>query len=240
MWKFFKMWVGIGLLPACWGVSVATWELALPVVGSTAAGIEPWALPIGFLFWVALFLFLPRPIRTYVLAHELTHALSALMMGAKVGKMKVGKEGGHVEVSKTNFIITLAPYFFPLYTFLVIASYYLASIWLPVENYRPFWLGTIGFTWGFHFTFTLQMLTQRQPDIQEHGRIFSFVTIFLVNLLLIGSWVATIGTPTFSAYAQFLKNHTTAAYSQTTKQGQYLYQKARHLGSARKKESASH
>ena len=219
MRKFLKMWIGLGLLPLCWSVSVATWQIALPLVGAASTNeIEPWALPIGFMVWIALFFFLPRPVRTYVLGHELTHALSALMMGAKIGKIKVGKEGGHVEVSKTNFIITLAPYFFPFYTFLVIAFYYLAGIWFPVENYRLFWLGMIGFTWGFHLTFTLQMLTQRQPDIQEHGSIFSFVIIYLVNLLLIGSWVATIGKPTFKTYAVLLKTNTQSTYMEV---GQY-------------------
>jgi len=226
MWKFIKMWIGIGLLPACWGVSVATWKLALPVVESTTVhGIEPWVLPIGFLLWILLFLLLPRPIKTYVLAHELTHALSGLLMGAKVGKIKVTNQGGHVELSKTNFIITLAPYFFPLYTFLVIATYYLLGIWLPVENYRLIWLGLIGFTWGFHFTFTIQMLTRHQPDIQEHGRIFSFVTIYLINLLLIASWIATIGSPTFKQYAHLLQTNTINAYSKTTHHAQSLFQK---------------
>jgi len=219
MRKFFKMCVGIGLIPLSWSVSVATWQLALPLVSAPSThSIDPWALPIGFIVWIAFFFFLPRPIRTYVLAHELTHALSALMMGAKVGKIKVGKEGGHVEVSKSNFIITLAPYFFPFYTFVVIALYYLLGIWFSVENYRLFWLGMIGFTWGFHLTFTIQMLTQRQPDIQEHGFIFSFVIIYLINFLLIGSWIATIGKPTFKMYAFLLKKSTQSAYVEV---GQY-------------------
>ncbi len=223
MLKFFKMLIGIALLPMGWAVSVAVYSLYQNSIDPAVAGLEGWALPIGFLLWIALFFLLPRPFRTYVLGHELTHALWALMMGGRVGKIKVGKAGGHVEVSKSNFLITLAPYFFPFYTFIVITLYFLAGIWLEVEAYRAWWLGAVGFTWAFHLTFTIHMLTQRQPDVQEHGKIFSYTVIYLMNVLLIGIWVVLVGSPTFGQFGQLLTEKTSTTYHQTFLYGVFAW-----------------
>jgi hypothetical protein len=213
MWKFLKMLIGIGLVPLAYAASVAVYFLYQTSIESNlGSGWEGWALPIGFLAWVGVFFLLPRPIRTYVLAHELTHALWALLMGGRIGKMKIGKSGGHVELTKTNFIITLAPYFFPFYTVLVIAVYYLSGIWLDVETYRLWWLAAVGFTWSFHITFTIQMLSEHQPDIQEHGRIFSYLTIYIMNLLVIGMWMIIMGAPRFISFGDLLGRETATAY----------------------------
>ncbi len=220
MFKFFKMLIGIALLPACWAVSMATYHL-YQVSGEAVAAteFEVWALPTGFVLWVILYFLLPRPTRTYILGHELTHALWALMMGGRIGKLKVGKNGGHVELSKTNFLITLAPYFFPFYAFLVIAAYYLSGIWLEVEPYKAWWLGAVGFTWAFHITFTLNMLAERQPDIQEHGRIFSYAIIYLMNVLVIGSWMVLVGSPKFESFGELLAHEHAETYNLVYRQG---------------------
>lgn len=207
------MWIGLGLLPLCWAVSIAIYKLYQTSVESAVLSeSDTWALPIGFLIWVVIFFLLPRTFRTYVLGHELTHALWSILMGGRVGKIKVGKSGGHVELSKTNFIITLAPYFFPFYTFLVIAAYYLASLTLDVESYRMWWLGAVGLTWSFHITFTVYMLSQEQPDVQEHGRIFSYAVIYTMNLLVIGIWMVLVGSPQFITLGDLLGQEIMSAY----------------------------
>ena len=60
------------------------------------------ALAIGFFLWVSLYITMPRPIRTYVLAHELTHALWAWLMGAHVSGMSLSKKGG-MESTHTHY-----------------------------------------------------------------------------------------------------------------------------------------
>lgn len=208
------MLVGLLLLPACWAVSVAVYSLYMDSVQNTVeGGGEVWALPIGFMLWVLLFFLLPRPFRTYVLGHELTHALWAMMMGARVGGLKVDSRGGHVELSKSNFLITLAPYFFPFYTFIVIGVYYLAAVWVDVSQYKIWWLGAVGFTWSFHLTFTINMLAAvDQPDVQEHGRIFSYTVIYLLNVLTMGLWLVLVGAPSFAAFGYLLQREATACY----------------------------
>ena len=216
MWKFIKMLIGLCLIPLCWAVSIAVYQLYNHTVGTEIPNHgEAWALPIGFLIWVLVFFLLPRPVRTYVLGHELTHALWALMMGGRVGKMKVGKSGGHVELSKTNVLITLSPYFFPFYTVIFIAGYYLLGLKFNMEPYRIWGLAGVGMTWSFHITFTISMLAEHQPDVQEHGRIFSYAVIYAVNVLVIGLWMVLIGTPRIDAFGQLLGQEISAVYRLT-------------------------
>jgi hypothetical protein len=209
--KFLKLIIGLVLLPLCWAFSRTLFFLlqSLPV-GS--AGWSEWAIPAGFALSVLGFFLLPRPFRTYVLAHELTHAVWGMLFGAKVGKIKVGKNGGHVMLSKSNFIISLAPYFFPFYTGLIIALWYGVGLFWDVRAYEPWWLVLVGMTWGFHVTFTVYMLSQHQPDVQENGRLFSYVMIYLGNLTVVALWIIAIGSPTFSNARKMLETETLEAY----------------------------
>ncbi len=212
MKKFIKLLIGLIFLPLCWAASRTLFFL-LQTLPAGASGWADWALPVGFLISVLGFFLLPQAFRTYVLGHELTHALWGMLMGAKVGKIKVGKEGGHVMLSKSNFIISLAPYFFPFYTGVVIALWCGIGIFCDPSAYTAWWLTLIGLTWGFHVTFTVYMLSQRQPDVVENGRLFSYVIIYLANLFFVALWMILIGDPTFKSAAQSLSAETVAAYS---------------------------
>src|SRR5438093_4529543 len=77
----------------------------------------------GAACWVVIYLLLPRPMWIYVFGHELTHALWVWLFGGSVKKFKATSSGGHVVVDKTNFLISLAPYFFPLYAAMVVAFF---------------------------------------------------------------------------------------------------------------------
>ena len=127
--KLVHFLVGLMLIPVCVAASGMVFDLVRGIHSGTSVLPQP-VLPLvaGFLIWVAMYYLLPHPVRSYILAHELTHALWASLMGARVTSLKVGKSGGSVTLSKSNFFITLAPYFFPLYTMLVIVVYYLLSI----------------------------------------------------------------------------------------------------------------
>ncbi len=210
--KFLKFLIGLFLLPLCWAFSKVIFSL-LQSLPAESSGWTIWALPAGFAVSVLGFFVLPRPFRTYVLAHELTHAFWGMLMGAKVGKMKVGKTGGHVMLSKSNFIISLAPYFFPFYTGLVIALWYGAGFFFDLSMYEPSWLAAIGLTWGFHVTFTVYLLSQHQPDVQENGRLFSYVIIYLANLFFVALWMIAIGTPTCLGAWELLRPEVLADYA---------------------------
>ena len=102
--------------------------------------------------------------------------------------MKVTSNGGHVIVTKTNFLITLAPYFFPLYAAIVIVVFASGHwIWGWTRCLVYFHL-LLGAAYGFHVTLTFETLQTRQSDITSQGYLFSGVVIFIGNagILLFG------------------------------------------------------
>jgi hypothetical protein len=86
---------------------------------------------------------------------------------------------------RNNFWIALAPYFFPLYSLLVIAAYGVLSLFFYVQPYGRLLYGVIGVTWAFHFTFTCWMIPKKQTDLTDQGTFFSLVVIYLMNLFLL-------------------------------------------------------
>jgi len=204
-----KFLIGLCLLPLVYASVRTLIDLALSLQPASMDGIPLtlWGLCGGFALWLFLFFAAPRPMRTYVLAHELTHALWGAGMGARVSRLRVSDKGGSVRLSKTNFLITLAPYFFPLYTVLVILAYYVLLLFFELNRYEPFWLACIGFTWGFHLTFTVSMLLEHQSDIHEHGRIFSFSVILLFNVLGLCLWIVMVSSPTLGDVEAGVRRH---------------------------------
>ncbi len=206
--RALKWLIGLLLLPVCVSATAALGQLVMGTV--TAPGDWPLstrALFAGFLLWIVLYLCLPRPARAYVLAHELTHALWGWMFGAEIKGLKVTKKGGHVKLTKNNFLITLAPYFCPFYTLCVVLLYLVLTFFVDMTGYEPLWLGWIGLTWGFHLTFTLSALALHQPDIRMHGRLFSYSVIYLCNVLGIVLWVVTVSTPSWTEYGALIADH---------------------------------
>ncbi len=187
------------MLPACVALGTSLFRLLLRLQPDSlhAVGPSTWGLLAGFFLWLLLFSLFRKPTGIYVAGHEMTHALWALLMGGTVSRMNISKEGGSVELSKSNVFITLAPYFFPLYTFVVLTAYLAFSLFTQQSPYEPLWMGLVGFTWSFHITFTIEMLRTHQPDIREYGRLFSYAAIWACNLggLLIWIMLVTDVTP---------------------------------------------
>lgn len=216
--KAIRFLIGLALFPACAAFSVVAADmLRLPSAGDTWWRDPATAMICGFAAWIAIFYLLPSPVRAYVLAHELTHALWGAMMGARVSSMKVSRERGSVTLSKTNFLVTLAPYFFPLYAVLVIIAYLAVSMFRDVRPYAAWWLALVGFAWGFHFTFTISTLMQRQTDIQRYGRVFSYSVIYLANVASLCVWIVAVTGAGFGDLAGASWRRTRQSYEWTAK-----------------------
>ena len=157
------------------------------------------------MLWLIAFFGLPRPIVLYVFGHELTHALWVWLMGGRVSRFRVGREGGHILTDKNNFLIALAPYFFPLYSILVLALYGAFSLFVDMQPYGRLLYALVGVTWAFHFTFTCWMIPKNQSDLSDNGTIFSLVVIYLMNLLLLGVMLI-IASPQYH-FRQFRRRH---------------------------------
>ena len=209
-WRSFKFIVGLLLLPVCTALSMSFWR------GLVILAQSPTRLPLlhafagvsGIAIWAIVWLFLPPLTRTYVLGHELTHALWSILFGGKASALKVTDRGGSVRVTRNNAWVTLSPYFFPLYAFAV-ALLWLLSVWLfpPIRPYAPIFTFWIGMAWSFHLTFTLRFLAYNQPDVREHGRLFSYSLIYALNLLSLGAALVAVSTWSFpEAFADFAIN----------------------------------
>lgn len=194
--------IGLLLLPCCAAVSRTIYfMLAAPGNCGEIVGASFWlTLGAGLFLWILMFIFLPSPVKTYVLAHELTHILWGSLMGATVLGMRVSKSGGNVKLSESNFLVVLSPYFLPLYTVLIVGVWFLASVFIDLQKYFPLFLGATGFTLGFHICFTISALGQRQPDIEQYGRFFSCALICFMNLFVVGFLLVLVSPVTISQF----------------------------------------
>ena len=183
--KLFKIIVAFFLLPFCVGAVMTLWEI---ISSSGSMGMIWIAILAGALFFILIYIFLPEPKWMYVLGHELTHALWSWPFGGKLKKIKVKSSGGHVLITKSNFLVSLAPYFFPLYVVLVIIIFLLGNLFWNWTPYVLWFYFFIGMAYSFHITLTFRILKIKQPDIVKEGYIFSTIIIFLGNIcvLLIG------------------------------------------------------
>jgi hypothetical protein len=183
--KWAKMIVACLLLPACYGAAAA---LARVVPASGAADTTWVPIAGGAGCWLSVYLLLPKPMRLYILGHEFTHALWAWLFGGRVVKFKVGPKSGHVVLTKSNFIIALAPYFFPIYVVLVLAAFLAGHLLWNWTGYLVWFHLCLGAAYAFHVTLTWHILQAEQSDIIQEGYLFSAVVIFLgnVTVLLLG------------------------------------------------------
>jgi hypothetical protein len=180
--KWIKFIIAVLLLPVCAGAAMA---LRRVVAASGHADLTWIPLGAGAACWVIIFLLLPKPMWIYVFGHELTHALWAWLFGGDVKKFKVTSEGGHVVVTKTNFLIALAPYFFPLYAVLVVAVFATGNLIWDWRHGLVWFHLLLGAAYAFHVTLTAHILQTQQTDITGQGWVFSAVVIFLGNIFVL-------------------------------------------------------
>lgn len=185
---------GLILLPATAGLSRALFDFLVGLQSdeTTLQGVIFFLTGAGI--WVLVFVFLNRPVRLYILSHELCHLLAAWATGVRGGAMEIHKHGGSVEVDRTTFWIAMAPYLVPFYSLLLILGF---SVMPNRTDPLVAWKimpGLLGLTWSFHLTFTLYAISQPQSDFKSYGRLGSLSIILFVNLLLL-TLIAAITHP---------------------------------------------
>jgi len=172
---------GLLLLPVCVAAARTLWRL----LQSTGNAESFWVVfAAGSAIWMVVFLVLPKPMWIYVVGHELTHAVWVWLCGGKVKQFKVSSKGGHVVVTKNNFLISLAPYFFPLYAAGIVALFVAGhQIW-DWSRYQVVFHLLLGGAYSFHVTLTVYILHTRQSDITRNGYLFSACVIFIGNIVI--------------------------------------------------------
>lgn len=183
--------LGLALLPLGW---VTTWTF-LSQFSHAAIDRNFWQTSAFWYFATGVLLmagwFLSGLLQSvflylYVLGHELTHAVFVYLCRGKVTGFHVSLEGGYITTNKTNLMIALSPYFVPFWSVVGVGIFMILrhTCGLPPHADKVLFALT-GFTWAFHFMWTLWMIPRDQPDLKENGTFLSLVVIYLANLLVL-------------------------------------------------------
>lgn len=180
--KILKFFYAVMLLPFCYSIFVTL----IYVIKNTQLSnklVQFFLLGAGVYFVIHVLLY--KPIKLYVIGHELMHMISTYICGGKVKKVKIGSSYGSVNVNKINTFIALSPYFVPLYTIIIIflwfALKYIGKVNLSTEILSFF----VGFTIMFHIMLTIYAIYIGQQDFKISGWLFSIVVIFIINCLIL-------------------------------------------------------
>lgn len=181
--RIVKFLVGVSLIPfvlaSVYTYSRFFFEFAIK------SFLSHWSFWVGILVYPIFQGFIYKPVQLYVIEHELTHALFAILSGGKIRKLSLKKESGSVVVDKTNAVITLSPYFFPLYAVSFFLLWKLASqFYSELYSYITIFYLVAGFLLSFHFFMTSKAILHGQSDLKHSGTIFSLVIIFILYIFV--------------------------------------------------------
>ena len=124
----------------------------------------------------------------YVFGHESTHWLVAKLTGHKTGRFVCKRSQGYVEIDNPGLLITLSPYFIPLY-FLLLCG--LASLWGTLfPQLSPNWLKqavavALVVSLTYHFVLTAIALRHGQSDLKRFGVCFSLALVIALNFVFL-------------------------------------------------------
>jgi len=177
--RFLKILLGLALIPFCLGY---LWQFFSMLFSITYKPNTPYYFVGGAIAYLVVHILFKKPILTYVFGHELTHAFFAMLFGGALKSFHASDRGGRVTLTKSNFIITLAPYFFPLYTFFILVLYFIARATAAGNAAINTLIFFSGVSFTFHLILTLIFLQTDQNDIKEEGAVFSYPLIFLFNI----------------------------------------------------------
>ncbi len=206
--RFFCWFIGLCLLPFLWAVLR---ELALMVPPVLSLGVKAWWLyALGAVVYFLVEKVFTKPMTLYVYGHELTHAFSGMLSGAKIHSLKASSKGGEVRMSKSNLFVALSPYIIPLYTLLVVLLFVLIRLWWKDPLLTRFFQFLVGASLAFHLSMTITAIHRKQPDLKMAGIFLSTVLITTANALILGVFCVSLfkKTPTLKQFSTHLGKET--------------------------------
>lgn len=146
----------------------------------------------GAIMYMAVILFAGRNVSQtmQVISHELTHMVFALLTFHDAGRIRINPDesGGSMIVrGGGNWLITLAPYFFPLFSFLYML---LMPGFLIASDGHFLVYGVFGYFFGYYWGTVLYQVHPQQTDIIREGYLFSAIFIVGANLYTTGMILA--------------------------------------------------
>jgi len=171
----------LAFLPsAVWalGYQITNDVLALALVLSGAAAyalVWWWQIRRWTVSWLSTF------------EHEITHCIFAFLTGHRVTGLKVTlRDGGQIMLlGPGNWLIDVAPYFFPTATVVLI----LVMSWVPSFAGTTGQLA-LGLTLGYHLTSTWTETHHAQTDLQKAGVLFCWLFLPTANVVSLGLTLA--------------------------------------------------
>lgn len=184
---FVRFLVTLILLPLCYASARSFVDLVVLLISNIKANNLWIYFVVGFLIYAIFQTIFFRPVVVYVFGHELTHALIGLLSGARVKAFKIKGNSGNVTLTKSNILITLSPYFIPIYSLLIIIIYWLMRrIWTTKINHYEIFLFLLGVSVSFHIFLTIYAIKQGQSDLKMYGVINSLLLVFIANCVFLG------------------------------------------------------
>lgn len=176
-----------------WPVGLFLFVLIIPIIQSIffyynnvfANWHELWLFIGGFIFMLIAWIFLigRKNIVASTIEHEMTHAIFALLTFHNVTNIEADYNGSGVTAFRggRNWLITIAPYFFPTLSVGVII---VTVITFLITGKVVSWLNlALGMTTGYHFLAVIFEIHPEQTDLQKVGFFWSFLFIPPANLL---------------------------------------------------------
>ncbi len=159
---------------------------------------------LPFFATIIFVLFAPGFSQTFIAIaeHELTHALFAVATFHKPAGFFVDENsGGYFTFKgKGNWLIAIAPYFFPTFLGVIIA---LTPIYKAYFGVLPdFYIMLLGIFMGLHFITTAFSIHPKQTDFKVAGYVFTVLFLPTINLITYGLLFAyvALGFKGFSVY----------------------------------------
>lgn len=147
--------------------------LAAPNVKMAAIGFVT-----GALFWVVF----GRKLGFFgVFEHEFAHLVMGLLMFQKPEAFFATAKRGHVRVGGKNFLVDLAPYYFPTFSLILLVVFPLLK-----PSAQPYFYPVLGFVTGYHLVSQISDFKFYQGDIRVSGRLFSIVFCAFASVLAFG------------------------------------------------------
>lgn len=180
-------------------VNILRWPVALYFIFSIPALISVYqyfnfytfrffTFGAGFIFFWLTVIFSGSGGRNamQVISHELTHTFFAYLTLHKAGRIRLNPDGsgGSMQLNGYgNWLISLSPYFFPLFAFLYMLT---MPYWIKVTDSHWLVYALLGYFLAYHWLVVLTQVHLKQTDLSQEGFIFSAMIIVGANLFTNG------------------------------------------------------
>jgi hypothetical protein len=142
----------------------------------------------GFLLGAGIWLVLGRKLSFFnIFEHEFTHLVFGLLMFQRPRSFYASERRGSVSSDSGNFIDGLAPYYFPTFSYMLLALYPLLK-----TSAHDYFYPVLGFLTGYHLVSNFTEFGIRQSDVRRAGAVFSIVFCVFAGTLAFGFLLAFV------------------------------------------------